>query len=272
MIYLDTSNVLWVSCPFCSRKKFKTDFQDGRHGRNLGFLIATIWAIFLIYKSPRCFLPSFKSIGFSVQKKKGKIDFQDGHHLGFLIGTILAIFISTSHPDASYQFSNQLALWFRKISEKKSFKLLGFPRYFRSTPQCFLPSFKSNGLSVQEKWKIDFQDGCHGGHLEFLIGTILAIFDLQVTLMLPTCTYFKVNKPFGSGEVKNRFSRWPPWRPSWVPNRNDFSHFWSISHPDASYQVSGVVGWCEGVVYLALSGRPTDIGLQLGKACYPCSR
>ena len=35
---------------------------------------------------------------------------------------------------------------------------------------------------------------------------------------------------------------------------------------------SGVVGWCEGVVYLALSGRPTDIGLQLGKACYPCSR
>ena len=34
----------------------------------------------------------------------------------------------------------------------------------------------------------------------------------------------------------------------------------------------GVVGWCEGVVYLALSGRPTDIGLQLGKACYPCSR
>ena len=33
-----------------------------------------------------------------------------------------------------------------------------------------------------------------------------------------------------------------------------------------------VVGWCEGVVYLALSGRPTDIGLQLGKACYPCSR
>ena len=34
----------------------------------------------------------------------------------------------------------------------------------------------------------------------------------------------------------------------------------------------GVVGWCEGAVYLALSGRPTDIGLQLGKACYSCSR
>ena len=34
--------------------------------------------------------------------------------------------------------------------------------------------------------KIDFQDGCHGGHLGFPIGTILAIFDLQVTPMLPS--------------------------------------------------------------------------------------
>ena len=92
--------------------------------------IAAIWdflpqrfELFLIYKSPRCFLLSFESIGLSVQKKKGKTDFQDGRHLGFLIGRILAIFISTSHPDDSYQFSNQLALWFRKISEKKSFKM-----------------------------------------------------------------------------------------------------------------------------------------------------
>ena len=28
---------------------------------------------------------------------------------------------------------------------------------------------------------------------------------------------------------------------------------------------------CEGAVYLTSLGRPTDIGLQLGKACYPCS-
>ena len=34
--------------------------------------------------------------------------------------------------------------------------------------------------------KIDFKDGCHGGNLGFLIGMILYIFDLQVTLMLPT--------------------------------------------------------------------------------------
>ena len=48
--------------------------------------------------------------------------------------------------------------------------------------------------------KIDFQDGGHGGHLGFLIGTILAIFYLQITLMLPS--KFGVNRPFGSGEAK----------------------------------------------------------------------
>ena len=125
------------------------------------------------------------------------------------------------------------------------------------------------------KQKIDFQDG---GHLRFSIGTILAIFYLQVTPMLPS--KFGVNWPFGSGEeAKNRFSRWLPWlpistilaifdlqvtpmlpskfgvnwhfgsgeeaknrfsrwRPSWISDRKDFSCFWSTSHLDASYQVS----------------------------------
>ena len=106
------------------------------------------------------------------------------------------------------------------------------------SPKCLLPSFESAGLSVQEKKrKIDFQDGGHGGHLWFPIGTILAIFFyLQVTLMLPT--KFLVNWLLCLGEAKNRFSRWPPWRPSWISDRHDFSYFWSTSHPNASYQVS----------------------------------
>ena len=66
---------------------------------------------------------------------------------------------------------------------------------------------------------------------------ILAIFDLQVTLMLPI--KFRVNWPFSSGEeAKNRFSRWPPWRPSWISDWNDFSYFCSTSQPNASNQVS----------------------------------
>ena len=103
------------SISLVQEKKVKTEFQDGRHSRNLRFPIATI-ELFSIYKSPQSFLSSFESIGLSVQKKKRKIDFQDGRHLGFPIRMILTICIS-------YQFSNQLALWFRKISEKKSFKM-----------------------------------------------------------------------------------------------------------------------------------------------------
>ena len=37
---------------------------------------------------------------------------------------------------------------------------------------------------------------------------------------------FGVNWPFSSGEeAKNRFSKWPPWRPSWISDRHDFSYF-----------------------------------------------
>ena len=96
------------------------------------------------------------------------------------------------------------------------------------------------GLWVQEKKpKIDFQDGGHGGHLGFPIRTILAIFDLQVTPMLPT--KFQVNGPFGSGEdAKNRFSRWRPWWPSWISGRHNFCYFLSTSHPDASFKSNGL--------------------------------
>ena len=83
----------------------------------------------------------------------------------------------------------------------------------------------SIGLFVQEKKrKTDFQDGRQGGHFGFLIETSFATFDLQITPMLPT--EFQVNWPFGSGvEAKNRISRWPPRRSSWISDRNNFSFF-----------------------------------------------
>ena len=59
--------------------------------------------------------------------------------------------------------------------------------------------FRVNWLFVQEKFKIDFQDGCHFG---FLIGMIFAIFDLLVTLMPQT--KFRVNLFHGlEGVVAN---------------------------------------------------------------------
>ena len=51
------------------------------------------------------------------------------------------------------------------------------------------------GLRVEAKNRFS---RCHGGHLGFPIGMILAIFDLHVTLMLPS--KFGGNWPFGSGE------------------------------------------------------------------------
>ena len=96
------------------------------------------------------------------------------------------------------------------------------------SPRCFLPSLNSGGFLVQEKKpKIDFQDSRHSEQ-------VLSILNLQVTPMLPTKVW--VNWPFGSEEQpKNSFSRW---RPSWISDRNDFSCFWSTSHPDASNLVS----------------------------------
>ena len=42
--------------------------------------------------------------------------------------------------------------------------------------------------------------------------------------MLPT--KFPVNLHFGLGEeAKNRFSRWPPWQPSWIYDQHGFSYF-----------------------------------------------
>ena len=86
---------------------------------------------------------------------------------------------------------------------------------YKST-RCFLPSFESFGFfSLGEEAKNRFS---------FPSVMILAIFDLQIITMLPT--KFRVNRPFMSEEeAKNRFSRWPPWRPSWISDREDFSYF-----------------------------------------------
>ena len=116
------------------------------------FLIGTILT-FLIYKSPLCFLPRFKSTDLSVQEKKRKTDVQDGVHgsqLGLQIEKIFSYFCSTRYSSASYLVLSQLALRFRRRS------------------------------------KLDFQGSSHGSHLGFPIRTSFAIFHLQVAPMLPT--------------------------------------------------------------------------------------
>ena len=58
------------------------------------------------------------------------------------------------------------------------------------------------------------------------MGTALAIFDLYVTSILHI--KFRVDWPFSSGEILNRFSKWRPWRPSWISDRNDVRYFLTI--------------------------------------------
>ena len=39
-------------------------------------------------------------------------------------------------------------------------------------------------------------------------------------------TKLQVNWPFGSGvKAKNKFSRWPPWRPFWISDWNNVNYF-----------------------------------------------
>ena len=143
----------------------------------------------------------------------------NGSQLGFTSGTILAIFDLRVTPmlptkfrvnwpfssgeEAKNRFSRWLPWRPSWISDWHNFS------YFLiyKSPQCLLWSLESIGLSVQEKkLNIDFQDGGHGGHLGFLIRTILAIFDLQVTRMHPTKFRVKWLLELGE-EAKNRFSR-----------------------------------------------------------------
>ena len=56
---------------------------------------------------------------------------------------------------------------------------------------------------------------------------ILAILNLQIIPILPI--KFRVNGPFYSGEVQNRFSRWQLWRPFCISDRNDFNYYLSTS-------------------------------------------
>ena len=115
-----------------------------------------------------------------------------------------------SEEQAENRFSIRLSWRPSWISERNDFS------YFLSTSHPDVSYLVSSQLAFAFRRR--------SGHLGFPISTILAVFDLQVTPMLPT--KFGVNWPFGSEEeAKNIFSRWRPWRPSWISDRHDFNYF-----------------------------------------------
>ena len=162
--------------PFVSGEEAKNRFSRwwprrqswSSHQNNFSYFLST---------SPRCFLPCFMSTGLSIQMKR-KIDFQDGGHGSLPHGRHLL------QGHLGFQIGNILAIVDLQVT------------------RCFLPSFNSIGLWVQEKKrKIELQDDHHGSHPGFPIGRILAISDLQVPQMLPT--NFCVNWPRRSRLLKH---------------------------------------------------------------------
>ena len=163
-------------------------------------------------------------------------EFQDcyhGHHLGYWNWMIQQLWISISPQCLPSSF---VSTWHLKnfkmaiLSAILDIKTEWFQQFCISVSLWCLPSsFSSMDLGFKR---------CHlknGGHLRYWNRTILAILNLCVTVMPPI--KFQLNQGLG-GDVIWRISRWLPWWPSWIWERNDFSKFEFLCHCDASHQVS----------------------------------
>ena len=128
---------------------------------------------------------------------------------------ILAIFDLQAAPIFN-QVSSQLVFRFMRRSVKQIFKMAAkaaswisdqnICSYFNLQFISLLPAkFRVIGLSVQQKERKTYlQIPGHGGHLGFLIETLLGTIQLHAVPIFRT--RFQVNWSFGSGqEAQNRF-------------------------------------------------------------------
>ena len=97
-------------------KKQKIDFQDGHHGSHLGFPTETILAIFDLHFIPM--LPTkfrvSRPIGSGEEAKNRFSKWRPWPPSWIFNQNYFSYFLSTSHPDASYQVSSQLAQGFSR--------------------------------------------------------------------------------------------------------------------------------------------------------------
>ena len=91
------------------------------------------FSYFFIYKSPRRFLPNYKSIGLSVQEKKGKYIFH-GRHLGFPNRNDLAIFDLLVNPIFANKCKPSWTFGSGEEAKKR------FSRWPRLRPSCISDS------------------------------------------------------------------------------------------------------------------------------------
>ena len=83
--------------------------------------------------------------------------------------------------------------------------------------------------------EMSFEKVQDGRHLGYRNRTILAILNLYNAPMPPI--KFWLNLTYGLGDVIQRISRWPPWWPAWILERNNFSNSEFLCHSGASHQV-----------------------------------
>ena len=106
------------------------------------------------------------------------------YFLSTIVTHMLPIKFQVNWPFFSEEAKNRFSRWQPQllswISDQNDFN------YFLSPSRPPTKFQVSCPFCSGEETKNRFQDSDHGGHLGFLIGKILAIFDLQVTLMLPT--------------------------------------------------------------------------------------
>ena len=148
---------------------------------------------------------------------------------------MLPIKIQVNLPSVSGEKAkNRFLRWRQRkpswISDRNNFS------YFWSTshPRCFLSSFKSSGLSVQEKKLKGFQMTAmvvSWNNFSYFWCTSHTNASYKVTNHLA----FQFTR--SKKKKKNRFSRLL-WQQFWISDRKDFLYFRSTSHPDASYQAS----------------------------------
>ena len=230
-------------CLFDKKKKFKNDFQHGCQGDHFRFPIRMILVIFDLQVTQILLIKFrvnwFFCSGEQVQNRFSRWRLWRPNCIS--VKKSFSYFWSTSHSDTFYQVSIGLSVQENK-RKKMVFKdgsnviHLGFPigtilaKFGLQVIWCFLQNFEFIGLLVQKERKIRFQDSCHLG---LWIRMILAIFFLSKSHPDP---FYRVLSQLAfrfRRRTKNIFSRWRPWWPSLIFNRNNFSYFWSTSHPDA---------------------------------------
>ena len=149
---------------------------------HLGYRNGTILVILNV--SLRCLPLSFGSILLMVCEEMSFEEFQDGRrggHLGYRNGTVLASFGSMA-----------------AILEWKVFSNSESPCHCDASHQV---SAQSDTVWKEMSFE-EFQDGRHGGRLEYRNGTILAILNFHVATM--PSTKFKLNPTYGSGgDIEN---------------------------------------------------------------------